>query len=252
MENTRLTPNQDVAISNGVVHIIDTVLSIPKSASATAIQANLTALAGALTTTNLVSTVDGLKDITVFAPSNAAFADIASAVGNLTTQQAAGILQYHVVNGTVAYSSLLSNGASVKTLTGGSVNITIADGEVFVNQARVIVADVLIAGGVVHVLDAVLNPTSDIKADPENDNPVPAFAGAVRGNVPFTSGIPTATTAYVTPTDAVADGYTAAPTGALSSAAASSAQSFAGSAPRVTGAAGVAALFGGAAILAGF
>jgi uncharacterized surface protein with fasciclin (FAS1) repeats len=69
-----------------VIHIIDTVLTIPASDSATAGAANLTALAGALTSANLVSTVDGLRDVTIFAPSNAAFGAIASVVANLTTE----------------------------------------------------------------------------------------------------------------------------------------------------------------------
>lgn len=50
----------DVSFDGGVVHIIDSVLTIPTSPSATAIGANLTALAGALTSANLVGTVDSL------------------------------------------------------------------------------------------------------------------------------------------------------------------------------------------------
>lgn len=50
----------DVAFNGGVVHIIDSVLTLPQSPSNTAIGANLTALAGALTTANLVGTVDSL------------------------------------------------------------------------------------------------------------------------------------------------------------------------------------------------
>lgn len=50
----------DVTFDGGVVHIIDSVLTIPASPSATVTGANLTALAGALTSANLVSTVDAL------------------------------------------------------------------------------------------------------------------------------------------------------------------------------------------------
>lgn len=63
----------DVMFSGGVVHIIDTVLTVPLSASASAVDSELTALAGALTQTNLVTTVNSLQDVTIFAPSNAAF-----------------------------------------------------------------------------------------------------------------------------------------------------------------------------------
>lgn len=50
----------DVTFNGGVVHVIDSVLTIPMSPSATAVGANLTALAGALTSSNLVGTVDSL------------------------------------------------------------------------------------------------------------------------------------------------------------------------------------------------
>ena len=138
--------------TGGVVHVIDTVLTIPESDAATAIAANLTSLAGALTTANLVSTVDDLHDVTIFAPSNAAFQAIGSAVGSLSTSQLTSILEYHVINGTVGYSSGLTN-TTLKTVGGGSVTITIENGTVFVNSAKVIVPNVLVANGVVHVID---------------------------------------------------------------------------------------------------
>jgi hypothetical protein len=112
----------------------------------------VTALVGALTQANLASTVDSLHDVTIFAPSNAAFQAIGSAVGSLSTAQLASILEYHVINGTVGYSSLLTN-ETIKTVQGGSVTITIEDGSVFVNSAKVIVPNVLVANGVVHVID---------------------------------------------------------------------------------------------------
>jgi uncharacterized surface protein with fasciclin (FAS1) repeats len=46
------------------------------------------------------------------------------------------------------------NGSSVKTLNGGNVTITITStGGVFVNDAMVVTPDVLVAGGVVHIID---------------------------------------------------------------------------------------------------
>lgn len=135
-----------------MIHIIDTVLTIPASDADTATAAGLTSLAGALTAAGVVSTVNGLKDVTIFAPSNDAFAAIASTAANLTTAQIASILTYHVVQGTVGYSSLLSN-ISLTTVNGAKVTITVAGGNVFVNSAKVILADVLVSNGVVHVID---------------------------------------------------------------------------------------------------
>ena len=140
-----------------MIHVIDTVLTLPQSDSATASAANLTALTGALTTANLVTALDGLKDVTIFAPSNAAFQAIGSAVGSLSTAQLAQILEYHVVNGTVGYSSGLMN-MTLPTLGGGSVNITVEGGSVFVNSAKVTIPDVLVANGVVHVIVRIHSP----------------------------------------------------------------------------------------------
>lgn len=134
------------------MHIIDKVLTLPQNISATAVASNLTALAGALTEAELVAPLETAQDLTIFAPSNEAFQKIGSAVGNLTTEQLTQILGYHVVNGTVAYSSGLMN-MSVPTLAGPNVTITVVDGAVFVNSARVIIPDVLVANGVVHVID---------------------------------------------------------------------------------------------------
>jgi len=252
----------DVAVSNGIVHIIDNYLTIPVSISETASQAGLTAFDGALNATNLTRTLDGLRDVTVFAPSNAAFSAIGSALGSLNATQATQILEYHVLNGTVAYSSLLTN-TTVRSLTGENITITVEDGAVFVNQARVIRADVLVAGGVVHVLDSVLNPSnSSARPSPNGDNAVVAYSGASSGVVPYTTNAPTATTtntALIQTTDDVANGYTTAPSGALNSAATSAAagrsSSSTGGAAMPTGAAGAvgaAALFGAAAFFADF
>jgi len=142
--------------NGGVIHILDTVLTMPLSPSMSAIDSQLTALAGALTSTNLVSAVDNLKDATIFAPSNKAFQDIGSAVPSLSMMQLANILEYHVINGTVGYSSLLSTGLaneSFPSLTGQRLNVEAVDNKVFVNSAQVTITDIIVSNGVMHVLD---------------------------------------------------------------------------------------------------
>ena len=236
-----------------MIHIIDTVLTVPLNVSTTASAANLTAFLGAVNATGLTETLDTSSDITIFAPSNSAFQNIASGLGNLSTADLTGILAYHVLNGTIAYSSTLSN-ATVPTLGGGNLTITIANGTAFVNSARVINADILISGGVLHIIDSVLNPNNTVAANgTEGTTPVAAFSGASsEATVPYTSGVPTPTTTIevlVTSTEQVVASYT--PTGGAGAGgvgAASSGTSSAGAAP--TGVIGAAALFGGAAFLA--
>jgi len=224
----------DVNFTGGVVHIIDTVLTIPALTSETALAANLTALYGALGATELVSAVDETPDLTIFAPTNEAFEKIAAALANASTEDIASVLQYHVVAGTVAFSTGLENGAQIETLNGESITVTVEeDGDVFVNGAKVIVPNVLVANGVVHVIDNVLNPAATDAPEPSATAGVPAFptTGTATG-VPFTSGVPA-------PTQTVGEGATGT----------TSLPESTGAADALKGSMGAAALFAGAALL---
>lgn len=156
------------------------------SVSQTFISGNFTALAGAATQADLVHPLEELSDVTIFAPNNDAFQMIASSTRNITDEQLAEILQYHVIQGTVGYSTSLSN-TSLTTLAGKNVEITIsAEGAVFVNSARVINSDVLIENGVLHVIDEVLNPATSNAEPSEGSNTVTASLASF---VPFTPGV---------------------------------------------------------------
>ena len=99
-------------------------------------------------------------------------------------------------------------------------------------------ADVLVANGVVHVIDNVLNPTNATLAKGTEQNGQVAFSGASRASdVPFTSGVPTAST---TIGGAATSAANPTASGARSSTAGASA-------PMKTGAVGISALFGAAA-----
>ena len=68
------------------------------------------------------------------------------------------ILTYHVVDGYLT-SSTLSNGGTFVTLNGASVNVTLSeDGSVKINNSTVIVADILASNGIIHAIDAILDP----------------------------------------------------------------------------------------------
>jgi uncharacterized surface protein with fasciclin (FAS1) repeats len=165
MINDAMVTTPNVIASNGVVHIIDKVL-IPgnfkaPNIPALAADANLSTLVTALQKAELVTAVsDG--PLTVFAPTNAAFAALPTGLldkllepANLQALQQ--VLKYHVVSGEVV-SSALKNGEKVPTLEGSNLNITISGSEVDVNKAKVIKADQFAVNGVVHVIDAVLVP----------------------------------------------------------------------------------------------
>ncbi|KAF5257937.1 hypothetical protein FOXYS1_11516 [Fusarium oxysporum] len=184
----------DLNFTGGVIHVINRVLNIPKNISDTAIAANLSAVAGALTESNLISNLSSARNITLFAPSNSAFANIGSILSNLSESDLENILEYHVVAGSVGYSSTLENG-TLDTSGGEELNIFVQNGSVWANEAKVIVPDVLIANGVLHVIDGVLNPDKpSATANPTASTQEAAFSGASSvSDIPFTSGVPEAT-----------------------------------------------------------
>lgn len=132
--------------------MIDNILTIPANVTSTLLAANLTAALGAVRQAGVEDVLNTTPDLTVFVPTNDAFAAIGNLVSGLTAEQLGSILGYHVIPGQVIYSSDIADG-SVATLEGSDLNIKVQDGNVFVNSAKVIAADILIANGVAHVID---------------------------------------------------------------------------------------------------
>lgn len=118
-------------------------------------------LEAAVLAANLNGALSADGTLTVFAPTDAAFAALPAGTVEALLADPAGdltqILLYHVLGATVL-SSDLSNGQTAVTLQGQSVTVTINANGVFINDARVTVADIVTDNGVVHVIDAVLLP----------------------------------------------------------------------------------------------
>merc|ERR1712147_105276 len=119
----------DIAATNGVVHIIDTVLMPPAPKPTKNIvqlalgTKSLSTLVTALKAGGLVTALQGNGPFTVFAPSNSAFAKIPSAtLASLlepkNKDKLVSILTYHVVAGAAVYSKNLKSKQNVKTLQG--------------------------------------------------------------------------------------------------------------------------------------
>lgn len=152
LKNNVTVTQANVNFTGGVIHIIDGILSIPENLTATGVAANLTSLVGVTQRLNLTSMVDSLQDVTVFAPENSAFQAIGSALSNASTAELTEILEYHIVNGTVDYSTMLHN-STLTTMGGQILTVTVVNGSYYVNSARIINPDVLVSSGVVHVIN---------------------------------------------------------------------------------------------------
>lgn len=149
----------DITASNGVVHVIDAVVLPIETVADLAIDNGFSTLVSAVVKAELLPALsDPFSEYTVFAPTNQAFSDLATALntdinGILALPNLADILLYHVVDGAV-FSTQLTNGP-VETLSGEDVIVSLASG-VKINDANVILADVEADNGVAHVLDKVL------------------------------------------------------------------------------------------------
>jgi len=122
-------------------------------------------LIAAIDAAGLAETLEGEGPFTVLAPTDAAFEAAFEALGITAEELLAdtatltSILTYHVL-GQEADSQLVAtlDGSSVETLNGQSVDIAVVDGQIMVNQATVVSADLAADNGIVHVIDAVLLP----------------------------------------------------------------------------------------------
>jgi uncharacterized surface protein with fasciclin (FAS1) repeats len=120
-------------------------------------------LVTALTEAGLVETLQGEGPFTVFAPTNDAFAALPEGTveGLLADIPAlTDVLLYHVVSGEVMAADVV-NLDMADTVQGSTVDITVEDGTVMVNDAEVIITDIQAANGVIHVIDAVLVPAAE-------------------------------------------------------------------------------------------
>ena len=128
----------------------------------TAAAAKFNTLVAAVKAADLVDTLKGSGPFTVFAPTDEAFAKLpAGTLESLLKPEnkakLQSILTYHVVPGKVMSQDVVKLD-SAKTVQGSSVTIRTANGNVMVNNARVIKADVGASNGVIHVIDTVILP----------------------------------------------------------------------------------------------
>jgi uncharacterized surface protein with fasciclin (FAS1) repeats len=144
-----LVVQADVAASNGVIHVIDSVM-IPgappsKDIVQTAVAAgSFKTLASLLKKAGLDNALRGNGPFTVFAPTDAAFARVPKATLKALAANRAklrAVLLYHVAKGKLTAAKVTQR-SSVKTLNGQSVRIRATGGKVFVAGARVVTADV--------------------------------------------------------------------------------------------------------------
>jgi uncharacterized surface protein with fasciclin (FAS1) repeats len=121
-------------------------------------------LAKALQAADLVDTLKGPGPFTVFAPTDDAFAKLpAGTLEDLlkpeNKEKLRAILTYHVVAGKVTSAKVVTL-SSAKTVNGQDLTITAMGGNVMVNNAHMVKADISASNGLIHVIDTVILPNA--------------------------------------------------------------------------------------------
>ncbi len=118
-------------------------------------------LATALTEAGLVDALKGDGPFTVFAPTDEAFAKLPKGtLDNLLKdkEQLKKVLLYHVVSGNVTSDAVVKLNKA-ETLMGNNVMVKVEDGNVMIDNSKVVKADIKTSNGVIHVIDTVLIPS---------------------------------------------------------------------------------------------
>jgi uncharacterized surface protein with fasciclin (FAS1) repeats len=169
----------DVLCSNGVIHVIDAVLDpadAPNIVETLKADERFTTLVAALEATGLDEALSEDGPFTVFAPTNEAFDNLPEGLLDellADTEALTEVLTYHVVAGELLAADVIAlDGQTLEMLNGLGVTIDVVDGDVILNlgkdaEATVIATDVLCSNGVIHVIDAVLNPADAPDANGE-------------------------------------------------------------------------------------
>merc|ERR1712045_545770 len=160
----------DVQASNGVIHVIDNVIlpaPAPKAAAPAGDVVDVAVGAGSFTTLvkivsdlGLVDTLKAAKEVTIFAPSDAAFAKLpAGTLESLTADQAKAIVLRHVAAAKVPAAVVVSG--NVRTFGNEMIElIKTAQGGVQIRYnggvSNVVTADVNASNGIIHVIDKVI------------------------------------------------------------------------------------------------
>jgi uncharacterized surface protein with fasciclin (FAS1) repeats len=157
----------DVMATNGVIHVIDKVI-LPADKTIVATAQSLpqfSILVEAVVAAGLVDALNGTGPLTVFAPTNDAFAALLTELGVTKDQLLAdtalltAVLTYHVVDGRVMKADVPLN-TPIKTLQSGTftVDSSLAITDQRMRKASIVGTDVLASNGVIHVIDKVILP----------------------------------------------------------------------------------------------
>ena len=136
--------------------IVDTAIAVNASTG------EFDHLIAAVVRARLATTLDGNRQFTVFAPTDAAFEDLfdrlgVSGVDEIPVDTLRAVLLYHVAPGQRFAADVVSS-SRIRTVSKGFLRPSVSGTAVWINDAQVIATDIDVSNGVIHVIDRVLLP----------------------------------------------------------------------------------------------
>jgi transforming growth factor-beta-induced protein len=134
--------------------IVDVALGINEDSG------EFSTLIAAVLAADLAGALSGDDMLTVFAPTDAAFAKLdlnADNIGEMDKSALSGILLYHVAAGKLMAEDVVGK-ETITMLNTGMTRISLRDGAPYINDSMIVATDVPADNGVIHVIDTVLLP----------------------------------------------------------------------------------------------
>ena len=136
--------------------IVDTAIAVNAS------NGEFSHLIEAVVRADLVATLDGNRQFTVFAPTDAAFEDLfdrldVSGIDDIPYDTLRAVLLYHVAPGERFAADVVAS-SRIRTVSKGFLRPAVSGNTVWINDAQVIATDIDVSNGVIHVIDRVLLP----------------------------------------------------------------------------------------------
>ncbi|MBU6159542.1 MAG: fasciclin domain-containing protein, partial [Myxococcales bacterium] len=155
----------DIVGTNGIIHVVDSVLLPANIVDLAIYNPNFSTLVAAVVEAGLASALtDGT--FTVFAPTNDAFADLLAALGAtpeelLAREDLGAILTYHVLSGEVRAEDATAIAPSFVSMLSGLTSVVApTETGLAINDANIVVTDVVGTNGVIHAIDSVILPAN--------------------------------------------------------------------------------------------
>ena len=155
---------------------------VPNIMDIAAADDRLDTLEAAVKAANLADALAAPGELTVFAPTDDAFAKLPADLINELLSDPNGaltqVLLYHVAPGSLGSGEVLGM-SSIPTLQGGQLAVSLRDDLPYVNDSQIIITDIQAKNGVIHVIDTVLVPDVSLPATPAAEEAEPATTDSI-------------------------------------------------------------------------